>query len=195
MNVLVFGGSFNPPHLAHTLAVVAAMAQAPFEKVLVIPTYAHAFAKTLAPFEDRLAMCRLAFADFRDVEISRIEEVLGGESRTLKTLSRLQSDNPHWRMRLLVGADILLERHKWHAFDEVVKIAPLLVLGRVGIDHPEAPPPVLPDVSSTALRATLAAEASLSKTVQDTVFFANFMHHAVRGYIESRNLYVAAAAG
>lgn len=151
----VFGGSFNPPHVAHALACVLAKKTGGVDGVLVVPTFRHAFSKELAPFEARLAMCRLAMGDLPGVEVSRAEEELGGESRTLRLLEHLATTHPGVPLRLLVGADILLETHKWHRWDEVARIAPPLVLGRVGITHPEAPAPVLPDVSSTRVRALL----------------------------------------
>jgi nicotinate-nucleotide adenylyltransferase len=154
--VLFFGGSFNPPHLAHMLALCVARAQEAPDAMLVVPTFRHPFAKALVDFESRLAMCTAAFGWIPGVVVSRVEETLGGESRTLRTLEHLQAEHPNWALRLLVGADILGEADKWYGWDRIVRIAPPLVLGRAGVTHPDAPPPVLPAISSTELRATLA---------------------------------------
>lgn len=155
--IAVFGGSFNPPHVAHALACVLARKTGGVDSVLVVPTFQHPFAKALAPYEARIAMCELAMGDLPGVTISRAEEELGGESRTLRLLEHLTAKHPGVQLRLLVGADILLESTKWHRWDAVVALAPPLVLGRIGITHPEAPAPVLPDVSSTKIRALLAS--------------------------------------
>ncbi len=157
MSLAVFGGSFNPPHVAHALACVLARKTGGVDRVLVVPTFQHAFAKSLAPYEDRLAMCALAMGDLPGVEISRDEEELGGESRTLRLLEHLAKKHPGETLRLLVGADILHESPKWHRWDAVVALAPPLVLGRVGVSHPDAPSAVLPDVSSTRIRALLTS--------------------------------------
>lgn len=155
--VIVFGGSFNPPHIAHMLALCVARAQEAPDVLLVVPTFRHPFAKALVDFESRLAMCNAAFGWIPGVTVSRVEEALGGESsRTLHTLEHLQAQHPSWQMRLLVGADILGEADKWFGWDRIARIAPPLVLGRVGVSHPGAPPPVLPAISSTELRAHLA---------------------------------------
>jgi nicotinate-nucleotide adenylyltransferase len=154
--VAVFGGSFNPPHLAHVLAVATVLTTTDVRRVLVVPAYRHPFAKSLAPYEERLAMCELAMGWMPNVEISRVEEELGGESRTLRTLEHLKNAHPSWSLRLVLGADVLLESHKWHRFDDVCALAPPLVLGRVGVAHPQSPTPVLPDISSTEVRARLA---------------------------------------
>ena len=61
----LFGGSFDPPHRAHVLVVAWALMEATLDRILVIPTARHAFGKQPgASFEDRVAMCRLAFSLF-----------------------------------------------------------------------------------------------------------------------------------
>jgi nicotinate-nucleotide adenylyltransferase len=154
--VVVFGGSFNPPHLAHVLAVSVVLATEDIDRILVIPTFQHPFAKTLAPYEDRVAMSELAMGWLPKVEVSRVEEELGGESRTLRTLEHLQETKPEWALRLLMGADLLLESPKWFGFDRITAIAPPLVLGRAGVELAGAPPAVLPAISSTDVRAKIA---------------------------------------
>jgi nicotinate-nucleotide adenylyltransferase len=155
--VAFFGGSFNPPHVAHVLAVTYALAVHPVDEVLVAPVYLHPFSKELAPFEDRAAMCRLAMGWIPGVTVTEIERELGGESRTLRTLENLAAAHPDWRLRLLVGADVLADAPKWHRFDRIAALAPPLVLGRVGAASEGAPEPMLPRVSSTEVRAAIGA--------------------------------------
>jgi nicotinate-nucleotide adenylyltransferase len=85
-SVAVFGGSFNPPHVAHLLAATLVLATQDVDLLLVVPAFKHPFAKSLAPFDERVTMCTLAMGWLPGVEVSRVEEELGGESRTLRTL-------------------------------------------------------------------------------------------------------------
>ncbi len=153
----VFGGSFNPPHLAHVLAVATVLARFDVERILVVPTFRHPFAKALAPYEDRVKMCELAMGFLPRVEISRVEEELGGESRTLRTLEHLTQRHPEWNVRFIMGADLVLESAKWYGFDKIVGLAPPIVLGRVGVVYENAPPAVLPAISSTEVRGMMGA--------------------------------------
>lgn len=157
MNVAVFGGSFNPPHVAHVLTIAWVLASEAVDEVLVVPTFRHPFAKALAPYEARVAMCELAVDWLPNVRVSRVEEELGGESRTLRTLEHLSELHPDWQMRLVMGADLVLEADKWFRFDRIQALAPPLVLGRVGFNVSGAPSAVLPGVSSTEIRAMIAA--------------------------------------
>jgi nicotinate-nucleotide adenylyltransferase len=173
--VAVFGGSFNPPHVAHVLACALVLACHPVDRVLVVPAFQHPFAKALAPFEDRVAMCTLAMGWLPRVEISRIEELVEGEGRTLHTLHRLLRDHPSWSLRLVMGADLLAESSKWFRFDEVRRLAPPLVLGRVGVEAEGAPRAILPEISSTDVRRRIAAgpwqelESVVPRTVLDHI--------------------------
>ena len=159
MNVAVFGGSFNPPHVAHVLACALVLSLEDVDRVLVVPTYRHPFAKSLAPYDDRVTMCELAMAWIPRVEVSRVEEKLGGESRTLRTLEHLAQDHADWHLRLVIGADIVAEAPRWFGFDEIAKLAPPIVLGRAGVQAPGAGPPLLPEVSSTRIREAIARGA------------------------------------
>jgi nicotinate-nucleotide adenylyltransferase len=159
MQVGIFGGSFNPPHIAHVLAATYVLQCCAIDRVLVIPTFQHPFAKALTPFEDRLEMCRRAFSDLSRVEISAVEAELGGESKTVRTLEHLHAQHPDWQMRLIVGSDVVHELDRWWSPERVKELAPPIVLGRLGVAPPagyESAPRVLPEISSTAIRTALS---------------------------------------
>ena len=165
MNVGFFGGSFNPPHVSHVLAVSYVLATQPFDRVLVVPCFDHPLGKELAPFSHRRAMCERAFEHLRHVEVSSIEQEMGETSRTLYTLRSLTAAHPDWSLRLIIGADILNETERWFGWPEIVRIAPPLVLGRLGHHRPDAPPSVIPQVSSTDVRDRLARGLAVDDVV------------------------------
>lgn len=176
----VFGGSFDPPHVAHTLLATYALAAHPIERVIVVPTFAHAFGKTLSAFDDRVRMCELAFGDLRRVEVSSIERDLPVPSLTLRTLEALARQHPGVQLRLLIGSDLLPETHAWHNFEQIRELAPPLVVQRQG--HAlDADQPALPDVSSTEIRRRLRGAQSTAGLLCPTVEL----------YARSRGLYAA----
>jgi nicotinate-nucleotide adenylyltransferase len=182
--VAIFGGSFNPPHVGHVLAVTYVMSVFPVDQVLVVPVYQHAFGKELASFEARLEMARLAMSWIPGVDVSDIERRLGGESRTLYTIEALLEEDPKRALRLVIGADVLHDLPKWHRFDRIAELAPPIVIGRAGVKHPDAPPAHLPDVSSTQLRAAIKAGGAGD--------IETMMPLRVRAYIEAHRLYGSA---
>lgn len=185
MRVALFGGSFNPPHVAHVLAVTYALSAGGFQRVLVVPVFVHAFDKNLAKFEDRLEMCRLSMGWIPGVDVSDVERELGAPSRTVKTIERIEADHPDYALRLMIGSDVCGETGKWHAFDAIRQKAPPYVLGRVGHPDPAAPPPVLPEISSTWVRSRLTGA---NRRVDDESL-RRWVPTSVLEYIDDRALY------
>ncbi len=177
MSLAVFGGSFNPPHVAHQMACLWVLETQPVERLLVVPAFRHPFDKQLAPFADRVAMCRRMAAPLgARIEVDTIEEELGGEaSLTLRTLQALAARRPGARLRLIVGADILRETSKWYRWAEIEALAPPIVVGRSGFGGAVE----LPAVSSTEIRARVGAGLDIEGLVP----------RAVKDYIETKGLY------
>jgi nicotinate-nucleotide adenylyltransferase len=186
MRVAVFGGSFNPPHVGHVLAVTYALATQNLDEVLVVPVYAHPFDKDLAPFPDRVEMARLAFGDVARTRISSVESELALPSLTIRTLEHLRREHPEWELHLLVGSDVLLESSRWTDWPGIERCAKLVVLGRVHAEHPDAPKPLLPDVSSTRIRALLRVRASDPKVSEELAYS---VPRTVLEYVDAHGLY------
>jgi nicotinate-nucleotide adenylyltransferase len=181
MRIALYGGSFNPPHVAHQLscAYVLATARPRVDQVWMIPTFHHPFAKVLAPYADRVAMCERAAPVFAGrVLVSRIEEELGGESYTLNTVKALRARHPDHQFALVIGADLVAERERWHGWPELKTLIEFIVVGRQG--QPDVGAALdLPPVSSTELRALVAR----GETVD------GWMDAGVVDYIRERGLY------
>lgn len=190
MNVAVYGGSFDPPHVAHLDTARYLLGRGDFERVLVVPVYEHAFHKPLAPFEHRVAMCALCFADTSGVTVSDMEKTLPRPSFTVRTLERIVSDHPDFRLRFVMGSDALGEIDKWHDFERVRALAPPFVVTRVGYERPELGPAVLPDVSSTHVRELFARPSSDAAARRE---LEALVPRAVAKYVEEHGLYGSGA--
>lgn len=190
MRVALFGGSFNPPHVAHQLAALYVLETAPVDALWFVPAFEHAFGKPLVPFEDRLAMCELAAAALGSrVRVSDVERAIGGRSLTLRTVRRLTELHPEHAFSLVIGSDLQADVSSWYRAEELVRAIPFIVVDRAGgrrsgTDAAATTPPVaMPDVSSTAVRAALAAGQPVDA----------FVPRAVLDYIRRKGLYKALA--
>lgn len=155
MNLGVYGGSFDPPHLAHVQVATRLLSRGLVDHVLVVPVYEHAFAKDLLPFAERLELCRLAFDGLVGVTVSDLERDLPRPNFTWATLQAVRHLHPNAELRLIVGADVLADLPRWHRIEEVLRLAPLLAVGRSGFDRPDVHELELPDVASRRLREEL----------------------------------------
>lgn len=161
--VALFGGSFNPPHVAHQLVALYVLETCDVDELWFVPTYVHPFGKALASYEHRVAMCELACAALGPrATVSRAEQELATRpgfvaSRTLDLVSML-SESGQRTFRLVVGADILGETSQWYRWDELVARTQPIVVARAGAPSSDlGSGVVMPDVSATQVRAMLAS--------------------------------------
>ncbi|HJN72311.1 MAG TPA: nicotinate-nicotinamide nucleotide adenylyltransferase [Myxococcota bacterium] len=156
MQIAVYGGSFNPPHVGHAMVAGWLTWTRRADSVWLVPCVEHAFDKELAPFAARKAMCEaLARAVGPQVLVSDIEVSLPTPNYTWNTLRSLSERHPEHRFRLVVGADTLDETHLWHRWDDIVERFTPIIVGRGGFP-PVPTAPTFPQLSSTELRAALA---------------------------------------
>lgn len=180
MRIALFGGSFNPPHVAHQMACLHALSTQEVDEVWMVPCFRHPFDKPVVPFAHRVAMCRLAAEPLRRVRICTIEEELGGPSYTLVTVKALRARHPEHRFALLIGADLEKERERWHGYPELAHLVSFLIIGRAG-NGPGDQQVELPAVSSTAIRAALGRG--------ETSAIRGLLPRAVLEYIREHDLY------
>jgi nicotinate-nucleotide adenylyltransferase len=131
MKIGIYGGSFDPPHLGHLNVVLHALNSCDLDKVWVIPCFQQT-GKNLTDFWDRYTMCRRMFDDLPNVHVLDVEERLGGESltvRTIKYLKNLQDDE----MFLIVGQDTADRIPQWEGGAELMQLVKLRIAPRTNI--------------------------------------------------------------
>ena len=133
MRIVVYGGSFNPPHLGHVEAARTVSAELAPDKFLIIPTNVSP-PKMLAEGSPepraRLEMCRLAFADIPGAEISDMELQREGTSYTAQTVEELRHSFPDDELVLVMGTDMFLSFETWYRFEYLLENCTLAVLAR-----------------------------------------------------------------
>lgn len=177
----LFGGSFNPPHVAHLAMAEAARDQLGLDRVVWIPaaTPPHKRGEDMPKAEHRLAMTRLAIAGNGAFVVSDIEVARAGVSYTVDTVRALQDAHPEVTFYLLLGGDSLAQFGTWVQPEEILRRVPLVVYPRPGVDLSAVPPstmarttlldrPLL-DPSSTALRRLMRSGRSARYLVPDAV--------------------------
>lgn len=137
--LLIFGGSFDPPHQRHATVLAEAMRALHASAAIVIPAAINPL-KTATPPADpeaRLAMCRLNFAagaaDFpAEVRLSRIEIDRAGPSYTIDTVLALLERRPQLAgcIRFLGGNDAIRRIESWHRWRELLELAKPAVVVR-----------------------------------------------------------------
>ncbi|HLB73148.1 MAG TPA: nicotinate-nucleotide adenylyltransferase [Sedimentisphaerales bacterium] len=200
-NIALFGGTFDPIHIGHTIVAADAAEQLGAEKVIFIPAKRSPLKGFLPKGADehRLAMITLAIAGNENFEASDFELNQPAPSYTLETVRKFQHDYTsdaafYW----LLGADGVADLQHWHAVEKLIDACNVCTMYRAGCEPPDysrfermwGPSRVeklqrnviqtpLVDISSTEIRRRLAAG-------QDA---ADMLHPAVAQYIRRHGLY------
>jgi len=189
--VLVFGGSFDPPHRAHVAIPREVLVKTGAAALLYVPA-ARPPLKPKSPgaaVEHRLAMLRLSLRKFSAARIvtDEIERASDGQlSYTIDTLETLRTRlAPSQHLRLLIGTDQMHQFEQWRHWPRIVDIAEPIVMLRAPLTREAALAP-LPEhqrpawasrlvdvtpmhVSSTRIRLMLASGKSMEAVLDPPV--------------------------
>ena len=161
------------------------------DRILILPAFqaplkgAHA-----APAEDRLLMARLGLRAGLPRRWRRRASVDPCEARssrrvfTVETLARLQAAHPEWELHFAAGSDAASSWSRWRQPIRLAQLCRWWTARRPGPrrripSHFRVLPAAMPEVSSTELRADLAAGLDVSRR----------LHPRVLDFILRRGLY------
>lgn len=186
----LFGGSFDPPHIGHLVAAVAAAHELELDELLFmvasVPWQKSPSGDVSSP-EHRLEMVRLAVPVRVGWSVSTVEIERGGDSVTADTVEELSRRRPDDEVIVIVGSDAAAGIGSWRRGADLAGLAVLAILDRPGavggrppdgFDYVVVPCPLM-DVASSDIRERVASGLPIDYLVPD----------AVRQYIESHKLY------
>lgn len=192
MKIGIFGGSFNPPHIAHLILAESLYEKLSLDTVLFMPssTPPHKQNDTLLDPTDRLRLVNLAIAGNDRFSVSDLEIKRGGTSYTIETITALKDIYPNAALYLIVGLDNLVTFHHWVKYSAILDRCTVVAMKRPGsamkhvrkeifekstiVDVPYL------DISSTKIREMIRQGKSVRYLVPD----------AVLEEIEKRGFYV-----
>ncbi len=129
--LVLLGGLFDPVHKGHVNAARFALDFLSLQRLKMIPCHLpnhKAVPSTQA--EHRLAMLKIATADFPQVEVDTIELQRDRVSYTVDTLTELKKRNS--MLVFVLGVDSFNSLPEWHDWQKVLDLSHLLVLSRQG---------------------------------------------------------------
>jgi nicotinate-nucleotide adenylyltransferase len=141
-SIIVFGGTFSPPHLGHQLMIRQVLQNYLADEVWLLPVGQHSFAK-LAPYHlERLEMLEILRQDLAIVDatlsskikINSYELDRAEESQTYASLVAIAKQYPEHKFSFLIGSDNLANFDKWHHYQEMLSQFPFYVYPRADVE-------------------------------------------------------------
>lgn len=193
----VFGGTFDPIHLAHLAVAEAARDTFGLRRVLFVPAAQppHKPGREISAVEHRLAMVEAAVEGNPAFEVSRLEVERAGPSYTVDTLAALCEAEPGDRLALILSAESYSDFGTWRDPRRILDLADLIVAPRVG--YADADPDLVarrfPDAPATVVfmdgpRIRLSA-SEIRQRAADGRSVRYLVPDAVAAYIGDHGLY------
>jgi nicotinate-nucleotide adenylyltransferase len=138
MRLALFGGTFDPIHLAHLRVAAEAADKFALDRVLFVTAAnpPHKPAGSTTPYEHRHRMVEIACSCDPRFEPSRLED-REGRSYSYDTIARAQSElAPGDQLYFLIGADAFAEIGSWYKAEEVLRMVEFVVVSRPGYRYP-----------------------------------------------------------
>ncbi len=140
MQIGLLGGTFNPIHRAHVQMARIARDEAALDRVLLMVAAdpPHKAVDEDVAASVRFQLVQTALSGEERIEASELEILRGGKSYTLLTLQELSAQFPEAEISIIIGSDTLADLPNWYHPEEVLKMASVLCVPRVGIEQDDA---------------------------------------------------------
>jgi len=189
----IMGGTFDPIHLGHLDAAVAARAALGLDEVWLMPARLppHRMAEPRASVYHRLAMVRLAADLHAGLVASDLEVNAPGPSYTSATLDRLAGMGwQPWQIFFITGADAFVEIATWRDYPGLLDRAHFVVVSRPGVAV-SALASRLPALAPRLIAPGAGAEAARARSGSTAVFLID----APTADVSSTDIRARAATG
>ena len=138
----IFGGTFDPIHYGHLRTAFELLQALRLGELRFMPAGNPPHREQpMASAEQRVAMVRAATAGQPGFTVDDRETRREGPSYSVDTLAGLRAEHPTRPLCLIVGMDAFLGLPKWHQWQDILKLAHLVVAHRPGWRAPTAPWP------------------------------------------------------
>lgn len=190
----IFGGTFNPPHIAHLVHAECVRSQMKLDKIIFIPSGNPPLKDSgIIHSEHRLNMAKLAFGhneyfEVNDIEIGNTPE----KSYTVYTLEKLSRmyEKDEVKLYLIIGMDNLIDFPKWKSPERVIFLSEVLVINRPGYSFEDAPAELAGNVKLVKVPSLEISSTMLRDMIKKGYSVKYLVPEPVLKYIIQNKLYI-----
>ena len=189
----LFGGTFDPPHIAHINLIKIVINELNLDSVYFIPTAKHPLKENtkITSVEIRCEMLEAALNNYPDFRLSKIEMDRPAISFTIDTIKNFcgYEKLSNTTLFFILGSDNINEIHLWKDPEQIFKLANVVVLRRPGSEKS----PVIDKYKNRIILIDLplmpVSSTDLRNKIRNGQDYHNLIPCGVTEIIDKYNLY------
>ncbi len=127
----ILGGSFDPAHKGHLAISKEALKKFNLKSVIWAITNQNPFKKKIAnDLKKRIIICKKVIGTNKLIKVKFFENIINS-NKTVDLINHL-SKNKKYNIFFLMGADNLINFHKWYKWKQILKKSNIIVFDRHG---------------------------------------------------------------
>ena len=127
----ILGGSFDPAHKGHLAISKEALKKFNLKSVIWAITNQNPFKKKIAnDLKKRITICKKVIGTNKLIKVKFFENIINS-NKTVDLINHL-SKNKKYNIFFLMGADNLINFHKWYKWKQILKKSNIIVFDRSG---------------------------------------------------------------
>ena len=128
----ILGGTFDPSHIGHIKISLEAKRKFKINKIVWAITKKNPFKeKSLLSLNKRIKIAKKICSKYKFIEVDFFEKKIKS-NKTIKLLNYLKKKYNNSEIYFLMGADNLINFHKWHNWKKILSKSKILVFDRLG---------------------------------------------------------------
>lgn len=190
----IFGGTFNPIHIAHLIIAEEIRQQLQLDKIIFVvsgnPPHKNTY--DIIDAKIRLRLINIAIKGNKYFESSDIEikSTNNSKSYTINTLKKLKNLFRNANFFLLIGYDSFIELNKWKEPNKLFKFAKVIVFNRGGYSVNKSENDYAKKVQFVSVPNIEISSTDIRKRIKGKRTIKYLMPREVREFIVKKKLYL-----
>ncbi len=194
MNICLFGGTFDPPHIGHLIIAESILSDLDIDKIIFIPSSIppHKPLHSYSSASSRVEMLQISIKGTPAFQISDIELNRPGASYSVDTIKQIKSQMSLSKEELyfVIGGDSLIEFQMWKNPHEILSLAQVIIAPRPSFTKDMVKPEFLEQVQFLDTPQIDISSSMIRERVREKKSIRYYVIPEVLEYIQEKRLYI-----
>ena len=194
MNICLFGGTFDPPHIGHLIIAESILSDLDIDKIIFIPSSIppHKPLHSYSSASLRVEMLQISIKGTHAFQISDIELNRPGASYSVDTIKQIKSQMSLSKEELyfVIGSDSLVEFQTWKNSHEILSLAQVIIAPRPSFTKDMVKPEFLEQVQFLDTPQIDISSSMIRERVREKKSIRYYVIPEVLEYIQEKRLYI-----